>query len=156
MQPSQAGAGAVVVAAPAITSIAEKLAGLAGKVAPAIYTAVEAVGAYAAVVGLAVAAYAPATGTGDTLSAIQKSSLPRAPNGDYLPDAAARGAHSTLGTRVGSDGKPYRQGATFDEKGQFQGRTDVTDHGRPNDHPNPHFHPAKSPNSVGSAEPVHP
>ena len=84
-----------------------------------------------------------------------RSSLPRAPNGDYLPDLAAQGnPHSTTGTRMGSDGQPYRQGATFDKDGKFVGRTDVTDHGRPSNHSNPHFHPATSPNSVGPAQPI--
>ena len=74
--------------------------------------------------------------------------------GDYLPDPDATGAHSTRGTRVGSDGEPYTQGATFDEDGNFVGRTDVTDHGRA-DHPNPHFHPATGPNSAKStAQPI--
>ena len=82
-----------------------------------------------------------------------KSSLPRAQNGDYLPDPQATGPHSTLGTRVGKDGNPYTQGATFDGNGRFQGRTDVTNHGR-RDHPCPHFHPATSPNSVGPFQPV--
>lgn len=41
----------------------------------------------------------------------------------------------------------YTQGATFDKDGKFKGRTDVTDHGR-GDHANPHWHPAKGPNSV--------
>lgn len=57
--------------------------------------------------------------------------------------------HSTLGTRICKDGVPYRQGATFGEDGEFEGRTDVTDHGRPENHPDPHFHPALSPNQVG-------
>jgi hypothetical protein len=67
--------------------------------------------------------------------------------GNYLPDPNASGPHTTLGTRVGSDGKPYTQGATFDKDGNFVGRTDVTNHGR-SDHPKPHFHPAKGPASV--------
>jgi len=64
-----------------------------------------------------------------------------------LPDPAAEGsAHTTLGTREGRRGA-YTQGATFDDEGNFTGRTDVTDHGR-NDHFKPHWHPANSPNSV--------
>jgi hypothetical protein len=79
---------------------------------------------------------------------------PRDPlTSDYLPDPAAAGyPHTTLGIRQGSRG-PYGQGATF-ENGKFQGRTDLTDHGR-GDHPNPHFHPATGPNSAGSpAQPI--
>jgi hypothetical protein len=83
-----------------------------------------------------------------------RSSLPRAPNGDYLPDPDADGPHSTIGTRTGSDGNVYRQGATFNDDGEFLGRTDVTDHGRPDIHTDPHFHPATSPNGVGSARPI--
>ncbi|SRR6266481_5621366 len=84
-----------------------------------------------------------------------RSDLPRDKAGNYLPHPEAQGPHSTVGTRVGSDGVPYRQGATFDEKGNFTGRTDVTNHGR-GDHTNPHFHPATGPVSVGPAEPIAP
>jgi len=69
-----------------------------------------------------------------------KSTLPRDKSGNYLPDADADGAHTTLGTRQGNNGD-YTQGATFDNTGQFTGRTDVTDHGR-KDHDSPHVHPA--------------
>ena len=65
---------------------------------------------------------------------------------NYLPDPTAEGAHTTLGVRQGDNGN-YTQGATFDAKGEFKGRTDVTDHGRA-DHPSPHYHPAVGPNSV--------
>jgi RHS repeat-associated protein len=84
-----------------------------------------------------------------------RSTLPRDAAGNYAPHPDAQGAHSTVGTRVGSDGKPYRQGATFDSNGRFTGRTDVTNHGR-SDHANPHFHPATGPASVrpGPGEPV--
>jgi RHS repeat-associated protein len=65
---------------------------------------------------------------------------------NYLPDPAAEGsAHTTLGTKQGRY-ETYTQGATFENK-EFKGRTDVTNHGR-YDHPNPHYHPATSPNSV--------
>jgi hypothetical protein len=85
-----------------------------------------------------------------------RSDLPRAPNGNYLPDPDAEGPHSTLGYRTGRRGEVYRQGATFDADGNFQGRTDVTSHpGHAGNHPNPHFHSATSPNSVSKvAEPV--
>jgi Pretoxin HINT domain len=82
-------------------------------------------------------------------SCIPRGTLPRAPNGDYLPDPKATGAHTRLGTRIRPTGPepPYTQGATFDRNGNFVGRTDCTTHARPN-HPAPHFHPATSPNSV--------
>jgi RHS repeat-associated protein len=76
-----------------------------------------------------------------------KSTLPRGSNGDYLPLPDAAGPHTTLGTRKGSDGRDYTQGATFGKDGKLKGRTDVTDHGR-GDHDSPHWHPAKSSNSV--------
>jgi uncharacterized protein RhaS with RHS repeats len=68
-----------------------------------------------------------------------KGGPPRNPKtADYLPDPAAEGSlHTTFGTGQGSYG-PYTQGATFDEKGKFKRRTDVTDHGR-RDHPNLHY-----------------
>ena len=93
----------------------------------------------------------PPPGKGGT----PRSTLPREPDGAYRPDPEARGSpHTTVGTRVGSDGKLYRQGATFGEDGVFKGRTDNTDHGTPRLHPLPHFHPATSPNGVGRAEPI--
>jgi RHS repeat-associated protein len=97
---------------------------------------------------------APTPGTTPAANA-PLSTLPRAPNGDYLPAPDAQGPHSTLGTRPStSGGAPYTQGATFDENGKFQGRTDVTDHGRPQIHTDPHFHPATSPNGVGRPQPI--
>ena len=85
-----------------------------------------------------------------------RSTLPRAENGDYLPNPEATGPHTNLGTRVRPTGPeaPYPQGSTFDGNGVFQGRTDVTDHGLPDTHPNPHFHPATGGNSVGPAQPI--
>jgi hypothetical protein len=65
------------------------------------------------------------------------------------PDPAAGGApHTTLGGRIGSDGVPYGQSATFPgetwPKANGQdvpwSRVDWTDHGRPWDHPDPHQH----------------
>ena len=73
---------------------------------------------------------------------------------NYLPDPQAEGTpHTTIGTRDAKYG-PYTQGATFDEKGEFKERIDVTAHGR-YDHPNPHFHLATSPNGADSpAQPI--
>lgn len=82
-----------------------------------------------------------------------KGSVPRADNGDYLPDPTAVGPHTLLGTTKGRKGT-YVQGSSFDAKGKFRGRTDCTDHGRPKEHTNPHFHPASSPNSVDDAQPI--
>ncbi|MBS0272763.1 MAG: hypothetical protein JSR85_09025 [Proteobacteria bacterium] len=76
-----------------------------------------------------------------------KGGPPRDPStANYLPDPTAEGPHTTLGIQQ-SRKEPYIQEATFNEKGEFKGRTDVTDHGR-RDHPNPHYHPATSPNSA--------
>jgi uncharacterized protein RhaS with RHS repeats len=83
-----------------------------------------------------------------------RSTLPRDESGNYLPDADADGSHTTLGVRQGSNGETYTQGATFDQDGNFTGRTDVTDHGRPSNHSSPHVHPATGPNSVGKAEEI--
>jgi hypothetical protein len=84
----------------------------------------------------------------------RKSTLPRDESGNYLPDPQARGAHTVLGKRKGQNGETYTQGATFDDAGNFTGRTDVTSHPPRTDHPNPHFHPATSPNSTGNYEPI--
>jgi RHS repeat-associated protein len=84
-----------------------------------------------------------------------KGGPPRDPKtADYLPDPAAEGSpHTTFGTREGRKG-PFTQGATFDEKGKFKGRIDVTDHGR-RDHPNLHYHHETGPNSARTdAEPI--
>ncbi|NLR75753.1 RHS repeat protein [Leeia aquatica] len=83
-----------------------------------------------------------------------RSTLPRGPGGEFLPLPDATGAHSTIGPRIGSDGKPYTQGATFDSNGKFLGRTDVTDHQSPHrpGHTNPHHHPA-SPTNPGHIDP---
>lgn len=65
-----------------------------------------------------------------------------------IPIREAQGPHTILGTRVGSDGIPYRQSATFPgetfPKANGQNvpwsRVDWTNHGR-GDHSNPHQHP---------------
>lgn len=70
---------------------------------------------------------------------------------NYLPDPAAEGTpHTTLGTKTSQRSGPYKQGATFDADGKFKGRTDLTNHNR-RDHPNPHYHPATTPNSAKTA-----
>ena len=75
-----------------------------------------------------------------------KSTLPRDKSGNYLSDPEATGPHTTLGVRKGRS-ESYTQGATFDENGNFVGRTDVTNHGR-SDHKNPHFHESDGPNKT--------
>ena len=66
-----------------------------------------------------------------------------------LPEAGGR-PHTSLGTRIGSDGTPYRQSATFPQGGSWpnssngqtvpMSRVDWTSHGR-SDHASPHQHP---------------
>ena len=69
--------------------------------------------------------------------------LPRDKDGNPVPDAeAAEGAHTQLGTKQGRKG-PYRQAREFDEKGNPVRDIDFTDHGRPQNHPNPHQHKYK-------------
>jgi RHS repeat-associated protein len=83
------------------------------------------------------------------------------PSNPYMPDSplpqyndiptpfpGAVGPHTTLGTRIGENGIPYRQSATFSgpswpkNKGLDvpNSRVDWTDHGKPWHHPNPHQH----------------
>jgi len=95
-----------------------------------------------------------------TGASIGRGSPPRDGGGRYTPDPNAEGLeHTTLGTRTGSDGQNYTQGATFDADGNFTSRTDVTDHGSPHrpGHQNPHVHPSNGPNpQVGPGEPIEP
>lgn len=75
----------------------------------------------------------------DRLTDFPKGGPPREEgSGNYKPDPQAEGPHTTLGTREGTDGRPYTQGAIFDGNGNFTGRTDVSDHGSPWLHVNPH------------------
>jgi hypothetical protein len=80
-----------------------------------------------------------------------------------LPGAV--GLHTTLGTRIGSDGVLYRQSATFSES-VFSGnapkanglpvslsRVDWHNHSRPWDHTNPHQH-AFTPTQTGGGKVV--
>lgn len=71
-----------------------------------------------------------------------------ADSSNYLPDPAAEGEHTTLGMKDGTY-DTYLQGATFDKNDKFIRRTDVTDHGRPQNHVKPHYHNANSPNGTG-------
>ena len=55
-------------------------------------------------------------------------------------DPEAEGAHTQLGQKDGRNGK-YDQGREFDANGKPVKDIDFTDHGRPQNHPNPHQHP---------------
>lgn len=71
--------------------------------------------------------------------------LPNNPVGIHVPDVDA--PHTQLGTKEGRHGK-YPQAREFDEKGNPVRDIDFTDHGRPQNHPNPHQHEHK-PNPTG-------
>lgn len=68
-----------------------------------------------------------------------RGELPRNANGIPVADAEASGAHTQLGTKKGRKGS-YTQGREFDAKGNAVKDIDFTDHGRPNQHTNPHQH----------------
>jgi RHS repeat-associated protein len=77
-----------------------------------------------------------------------KSELARNKDGTPKPDAEGNGQpHTQLGTKKGSKGD-YRQGREFDDKGKPVKDVDFTDHGRPQNHTNPHQHPYQ-PNKTG-------
>lgn len=63
--------------------------------------------------------------------------LPRDKYGNPIPDADV--PHTQLGKEPGRNGK-YTQAREFDEKGRPVRDIDFTDHGRPQNHPNPHQH----------------
>ncbi|STQ78928.1 Uncharacterised protein [Hafnia alvei] len=67
--------------------------------------------------------------------------LPRDKNGNPIPDVDA--PHTQLGTKSGRKGA-YTQAREWgrDENGNLIPKRgiDFTDHGRPNEHPNPHQH----------------
>ena len=70
--------------------------------------------------------------------------LRRDPNGRAIPDQEAQGeAHTQLGTRDSKSqpGKRYKQAREFDNNGKPIRDVDFTDHGRPNQHTDPHEHP---------------
>ncbi len=66
--------------------------------------------------------------------------LPRDPNGNPVRDPEAEGAHTQLGQKEGRRGK-YDQGREWDANGRPVKDIDFTDHGRPQNHTNPHEHP---------------
>jgi hypothetical protein len=63
--------------------------------------------------------------------------LPNTPDGVRIPDTDA--PHTQLGTKKGSKGT-YPQAREFDQYGNPVRDIDFTDHGRPQNHPNPHQH----------------
>ncbi|MGD0465918.1 MAG: DUF637 domain-containing protein [Gammaproteobacteria bacterium] len=67
--------------------------------------------------------------------------LPNAPKSGYqIPDPEAKGTwHTQLGTRVGKSGK-YKQAREFDNQNRPIKDIDFTNHGRPDNHSNPHEH----------------
>ncbi|WP_275630563.1 RHS repeat-associated core domain-containing protein [Pseudomonas sp. 273] len=73
--------------------------------------------------------------------------LPRDKNGNPTPEPDAEGPHSQLGQKDGRNGK-YDQAREFDVAGKPVRDIDFTDHGRPQNHANPHQHPYE-PNPTG-------
>jgi membrane protein involved in colicin uptake len=74
--------------------------------------------------------------------------LPRNKHGANMPDPAADGApHTQLALKKGRAGT-YRQAREWDENGQLVKDIDFTDHGRPENHTNPHQH-RYEPNPTG-------
>ncbi|MEJ2046412.1 MAG: hypothetical protein P8X74_23725 [Reinekea sp.] len=63
--------------------------------------------------------------------------MPRDKHGNPIPDSDA--PHTQLGTKKGRNGD-YTQAREFDGNGKPVRDIDFTDHGRPQNHPNPHQH----------------
>ncbi|MBL6447617.1 hypothetical protein JMN32_14965 [Fulvivirga sp. 29W222] len=77
--------------------------------------------------------YAPTDENGN------KPGLSKDQTGKPTADPEATGPRTTLGTREGRKGT-YTQGAEFDGDGNLIKKVEHTDHGRPQNHPNPHQH----------------
>ncbi len=78
--------------------------------------------------------------------------LRRTSSGEPVVDAEATGrAHTQLGTKEGRNGS-YTQGREFNENGQPVRDIDFTDHGRPQNHPNPHQHEYKENTTGGTRQ----
>jgi len=81
-------------------------------------------------------------------------------NGKSIPDPEAQGSHSQLGTRTSQSqaGNPrYREVVEFDENGNPVRYIDFTDHGRPQNHTDPHQHVVDPvTGKVGPAQPLPP
>ena len=73
-------------------------------------------------------------------SAFPDRKLPRDQNGNPIRDPEAEGAHTQLGQKEGRRGK-YDQGREWTASGGPVKDIDFTDHGRPDNHTNPHEHP---------------
>ena len=73
--------------------------------------------------------------------------LPRDKHGNPVPDTSA--PHTQLGTKKGRNGD-YTQAREFDANGKPVRDIDFTDHGRPQNHPNPHQH-RYVPNETGGS-----
>lgn len=73
--------------------------------------------------------------------------LPRDQHGNPAPDPGAKGPHTQLGQKDGRRSR-YDQAREFDADGKPVKDIDSTDHGRPNQHANPHEHPYV-PNKTG-------
>jgi len=72
--------------------------------------------------------------------AFPNRALPRSEHGTPIPDAEAAGtAHTQLGRQEGRNGS-YPQAWEFDQNGKPVRDIDFTDHGRPQNHVNPHQH----------------
>jgi hypothetical protein len=76
-----------------------------------------------------------------------KRSLPRNKHGTPKADIETTGAHTQLGQKKGRKGT-YTQGREFDANGKPVKDIDFTDHGRSQNHTNPHQHKYE-PNSTG-------
>ncbi|MDW5415036.1 hypothetical protein R6242_00415 [Iodobacter sp. CM08] len=74
--------------------------------------------------------------TGDS---VPDRPLPRDKYGNPAPEADAEGPHTQLGQKDGRKGK-YGQAREFDVNGKPVRDVDFTDHGRPQNHSNPHQH----------------
>lgn len=74
--------------------------------------------------------------------------LPRNKDGTPRPDSEAQNtSHTQLGTKKGRNGD-YRQAREFNEQNKPVRDIDFTDHGRPQNHTNPHQHEYKE-NATG-------
>jgi RHS repeat-associated protein len=70
----------------------------------------------------------------------KKDPLRRDKHGNPIPDPEAKGVpHTQLGTKQGRNGA-YKQAREFDSNGKPVRDIDFTDHGRPQNHSNPHQH----------------
>jgi RHS repeat-associated protein len=76
--------------------------------------------------------------------------LPRDKNGRPMPESPH--PHTQLGTKSSRRGESYPQAREFDATGKPVRDIDVTDHGRPANHTNPHQHSYVEPATGGSRQ----